>query len=64
MVVIDNQFDFGDIVYLITDEEQKPRIVCSLEVYQGGEIIYRVNSGTVMSSHYEFELQAVKSIPI
>lgn len=56
MMVIDNKYDFGDVVYLITDEEQKPRIVCSFEIYKGGEILYRLNSGTASSSHYEFEI--------
>lgn len=55
MMVIENKFTHGDIVYLKTDKDQSPRIVFALKVYKG-EILYEVSCGTHNSSHYDFEL--------
>jgi len=56
MMVIDNEFDFGEIVYLKTDKEQCARIVVSISAYKAGELLYKVVCGTLESSHYGFEL--------
>lgn len=56
MMVIDNKFEIGQIVYVITDTDQLPRIVTSFEVTPGSILVYRVYCGTVNSSHYDFEL--------
>jgi hypothetical protein len=53
--VIDNKYDFGEIVYLKTDKEQSPRIVYCFKVYQN-EILYELACGTQTSSHYEYEI--------
>jgi hypothetical protein len=54
-LVIDNEHDFGDIVYLKTDSEQKPRIVFAIKVYKS-DILYELACGTVTSLHYGFEI--------
>lgn len=54
-MVIDNEFEIGEIVYLKTCKEQLPRIVFCIKVYKG-EIVYDVASGTTTSGHYPFEL--------
>lgn len=60
-IIIDNKYNIGDTVYLITDKEQLPRIVFCFIVYRQ-EIIYRTAAGTVTSDHYDFELTETKNI--
>ena len=55
--LIENKFDFGEIVYLKTDKEQSPRIVFALKVYEN-EILYELACGTVVSTNYEFEMSS------
>ena len=54
-IVVENKFEFGDIVYLKTDKEQNPRIIYSMKVFPN-EILYELACGTTVSSHYEFEI--------
>lgn len=60
MMIIDNIYEIGQVVYLKTDTDQIPRIVISISVYKGGELLYKVASGTSTSEHYEFELSKEK----
>ena len=60
-IVIDNKFEIGDTVYLVTDREQQPRMVFSFVVYRN-EVIYRLATGTTTSDHYDFELSGTKNI--
>jgi hypothetical protein len=55
MMVIDNKFSIGQIVYLVTDSEQLKRIVSRIIVTPTG-LVYELNSGVVQSSHYDFEI--------
>ena len=59
---INNEFEFGDIVYLKTDTDQRPRIVMAMEIYLGGEILYKVGCGTIHSYHYAMELSKDRDI--
>jgi hypothetical protein len=55
MMVIDNEFEIGELVYLKTDQEQVQRIVSALIVaktYVG----YELKTGTYVSSHEAFEI--------
>jgi hypothetical protein len=61
MMVIDNEYEIGDIVYLKTDTEQNQRLVFSFIVYKN-DIIYRLAFGTINSDHYGFELSPTKNI--
>lgn len=54
-MVIDNEYNHGDIVYIKTDRDQLPRIVYCIKVYKN-EITYSLSCGTVVSEHYPFEL--------
>lgn len=56
MMVVDNKYEFGETVYLKTDEEQKTRIVTSIKVFPYGEVIYVLSCGVAMSEHYDFEI--------
>jgi len=55
MMVIDNIYEIGEVVYLKTDQQQLPRIVYCIKVYKN-EFIYELASGTTTSSHYDFEI--------
>ena len=62
MMIIDNIYEIGQVVYLKTDTDQIPRIVISISVYKGGELLYKVASGTQTSEHYEFELSKEREL--
>jgi len=56
MMVIKNEHDFGDVVYLKTDREQLPRIVVCILCYKQGELLYKLVCGTIQSDHYDYEI--------
>jgi hypothetical protein len=55
MMVVDNKFSFGQIVYLITDSEQKRRMVTKIYLSPNG-VAYQLTCGVNESDHYEFEI--------
>lgn len=63
MMVIDNKYNIGDIVYLVTDMEQLARIITGITVYPAG-IQYEVFCNTQISHHYDFEMSLEKNILI
>jgi len=62
MIVVNNKYDIGDIVYLKTDEDQSPRVVTCIKVFKHGELNYELAHGTIVSLHYEFEISNEKEI--
>ena len=56
MMMIDNKYEIGEIVYLKTDPDQHGRMVFAIELYKGGELLYKLIMGTMVSAHYGFEL--------
>lgn len=58
MTIIDNKFEHKQIVYLKTDEYQKPRIIYSITVYDSGLVGYGLACGVNTSTHYDFEISA------
>lgn len=63
MMVIDNKFEIGDVVYLKTDRDQYERIITGIKILPIG-IIYRVSLGVGENDHYEIELTAEKNVLI
>lgn len=55
-MVIDNKFELGQIVYVVTDTEQLPRQVTEIQVKPGGTIVYELSCSVNTSVHYDFEL--------
>jgi len=55
MMVVDNKFDFGQIVYLKTDKEQLPRMVTRFSISQTA-ILYVLAQGTIETTHYDVEI--------
>lgn len=64
MIVINNRFEIGQIVYLTTDKEQLPRLITGIKVCKEGELLYEIMQSTLQSLHYEFELSAEKNIEL
>ena len=58
-----NKYNIGQTVYLITDTDQKPRIVIGFAVFIG-TIKYIIGQSEDDSSHYDFEISATKNILI
>ena len=61
---VENIYDFGDIVFLKTDAEQNERIVTGISIRPNGPIIYYLNCGQFISSHYEMEIIKEKEFKI
>lgn len=57
MIMIDNKYQFGQIVYLCTDVEQLPRQIFEIRVYSAGDIMYGLKQSEAISYHNEFELR-------
>lgn len=55
MMIVDNKYGLGDIVYIATDPEQSQRMIVEIIITKG-DLMYRVSLGTSVSVHYEFEL--------
>lgn len=58
---IKTAFDFEDIVYLLTDTEQLPRMVTSFTVLPPNIILYRLSCGETDSTHYKMEISSTKN---
>ncbi len=52
---INTEYEFGDKVYLETDEDQLPRRITELQVMPGPLIKYCLTCGAEESWHYDFE---------
>lgn len=59
-MLVNNVFEIGETVYLITDPDQYARLVYCVEVYRN-EILYKVVCGSHSDSHYDFELSRDKN---
>jgi hypothetical protein len=60
-MVLNNEFNIQDIVYLRHDIEQLPRMVTAI-IWDGHKIMYEVISGTQASQHFHYELSNIKTI--
>jgi hypothetical protein len=56
MMLIDNKFNIGQIVYVVTDVRQDPWIVVAFNVTPSSVLQYFVSKGGESLSCYEFEL--------
>ncbi|HEX2868789.1 MAG TPA: hypothetical protein VHO03_17240 [Ignavibacteriales bacterium] len=57
-MVVDNEFDFGQTVYLKTDQDQLPRMVTLIQVGPSGHLLYYLSCGPTSTWHYEMEISA------
>jgi len=61
MIVIENRYKIGEIVYLKTDIDQYPRIVQAFYITIK-EIMYELICGTARSTHYDYEISKDKNM--
>lgn len=55
MVMLDNRFNIGEIVYLITDPKQYARMVVSFEVGEK-DLLYYLSCGVETTKHFAHEI--------
>ncbi len=55
-MIIENVFELGEILFLVTDHEQRKRVVTAIIVCPDESLLYELTSGTIQSRHYSFEL--------
>jgi len=56
-MIIDTQYDLGDIVFIKTDTEQRERMITEICVKSPNHLIYQLTHGINCSWHCEFEFQ-------
>lgn len=61
-MILDNVFELKQLVYLVTDVDQKPRFITGLQVNSPNEIIYRLANGTIETWHFDFEISNEKNV--
>lgn len=62
MMVVDNKFEIGQIVYLKTDPEQLPRIITGIMIAPTAALVYWTSMGMVEGRHYDIEISATKDV--
>lgn len=53
---MNTEFQLGQIVYLITDEDQLPRMVTGITIRPGGTNIYHLSMSGDETTHYAIEI--------
>ena len=56
MMVVESKYNPKEIVFLLTDPLQQPRMVTELRIYTTGDIVYVLTSGTQHTLHREPEI--------
>lgn len=57
-----SKYGNGEQVYLITDPDQRVRIVTSVSFNVGGAVVYSLSQGTTDSDHFEAEISKEKDV--
>lgn len=62
-IIVQVEYEQGEIVYLRTDQEQLARLVIGFRLQNNSStLLYEVMCGTVQSCHYELELTREKNL--
>lgn len=65
MVIVENEFNIGETVYLRTDVEQLPRVVTAISFTKRTEPRYQLMSGVIVSGwHNELELSKERDVSL
>lgn len=59
-LIIDNKFELGEKVYLVTDKEQLLRMITGIKLCADQGVLYDLMCGTLVSCHYDIEIQREK----
>lgn len=62
VIRVESEYNFGEIVYLKTDMEQRPRIVIAMLIDGSSEPIYKLAQSTSSDYHYGREISREKDI--
>ena len=61
-MIVDNKHSIGDIVYMVTDADQKPYIVVSLRVLRN-DVQYGLScAGYELEYCFDFEISSVRDV--
>ena len=60
-MILENKYNIGEFVYLITDPDQCKRIITGIEVGQR-DICYFLACGESTTKHYDFEISKEKQL--
>lgn len=55
-MVISDKYKLGEVVYLLTYEDQLKRVVTAIIVCSGNYILYELSCGVEVSRHVETEI--------
>jgi hypothetical protein len=61
MMIVDNKFNLKEKVYLITDPDQRKRIITAIQINING-VIYCLTHNTNESWHYAEEISREKDV--
>jgi hypothetical protein len=62
-MIIKTTYSIGEMVYLITDEQQRQRIIVGINI-KPHDHVYALSCGEDESFHYDFEMSKEKNIMI
>ena len=62
IITVDVPYDFGQILYLKTDSEQKPRMAIGVKYCADQGILIEVQCGTETTWHYPIEISTSKDV--
>jgi hypothetical protein len=61
-MLVDNKYQIGDVVYLLNDLEQLPRMVTAITIRYGGYIEYELTYAAQSNNFIELEIVAEKIV--
>lgn len=61
-MIIQNNYELGEIVYLKTDPQQQPRQIVGIHVTIDGGLLYKCVAGLEVDLHFEVEFSREKDI--
>jgi len=59
---ISNKYELGQLVFLLTDNEQLARIVTCIQINGNNQLSYQLSCGVVASWHYDYEIVSNKDL--
>lgn len=62
-MLIENKYNIGDVVFLLTDVEQLNRIITGI-IIRPNSILYYVSCGSTETLHYDLEIILEKNYAI
>jgi hypothetical protein len=62
MMVVDNKYSIGEVVYLLTDKDGLKRVVTAITIRSGGYMAYELSQGVETSWHVATEICREKQV--